>query len=202
MQQINLYLPEFRPNREPLRAVHMLWGILGLIILLGLFSGYSSYQTRQLEQELLQEKLALETLQLELQKLALQPSSRQIHQLDSDIERLQLERSRREQILTVISRQDLGNSNGFSSQMEAMARQSLSTLALESFSLQEGGSYVEFAGVTRQPDQVPLYLQRLRGEPSFAAVRFGVLNVERKAANAVALNFQVAKSITEKEGKK
>lgn len=202
MQQINLYLPEFRPNREPLRARHMLWGLLGLIVLLALFTGYSNYHTRHLEQQLVQEKSALEALQLELQKISLQQASRQTNQLDNEVLRLQQERERRKQILAIISSQDLGNAKGFSAQMQAIARQSLETLALEAFSLQEGGNYVEFSGKTRQPDQVPLYLQRLRSESSFASVRFGVLNVERETSDAVALNFQVAKPVAVKEGKK
>lgn len=202
MQQINLYLPEFRPNREPLRAHHMFWVLLGFIVLLALYTGYSNYQTRELEQQLVQEKAGLEALQLELQKLSLQQASRQTNQLDNEILRLQQERERRKQILAVISSQDLGNSKGFSEQMQAIARQSLETLALEVFSLQEGGNYVEFSGKTRQPDQVPLYLQRLRTEPSFVPVRFGVLNVEREKSDAVALNFQVAKPAAAKEGKK
>lgn len=203
MQQINLYLPEFRPNREPLRSIHMVWGLLALIALLGLFSAFSSYRNHSLEQQIVQEQDAAKNLQLELQKINLQQSPRQTALLENEIQRLQHERNRRQQILMVISQQDLGNSKGFSPQMQAMARQSLDTLALESFSFQQGGSYVEFSGKTRQADQVPLYLQRLRDEPSFTSVRFGVLNLERQADLGAILNFQLAKPETSAtEGKK
>lgn len=198
MQQINLYLPEFRPNRAPLRAQHMALAIMGFIVLLGLFSMYSLYRQGQLEDQLAQEKLALESTQLQLQKLALQ-APLQSKQLDDELLRLQKERDRRQQILAVISNQDLGNAKGFSGQLTAMAKQSLDSLALETFALQKGGRYVEFSGKTRQPDQVPLYIQHLRTEADFAAVRFGVLTVERDEKNNQALSFRVAKSAANEE---
>jgi Tfp pilus assembly protein PilN len=192
MQQINLYLPEFRPNREPLRSVHMVWGGLALIVLLIVFSVYSAYKNDQLEVQLATEKQAMESLQQEVQKLSAQQASIQPVQLDTVINRLQGEITRRKQILALISNQDFGNTHGFSTQLEGLARQSLESLALESFSLQLGGGYVEMAGKTHQPDQIPLYLQRLRSEQGFANARFGVLNVERNSVGA-AWNFQVAK---------
>lgn len=198
MQQINLYLPEFRPNREPLRSVHMLWATAGVIILLVLFSLYSSYRTSQLNDELAAEKNAVQATQAQLQKLALQQPQNMRAQLDADISRLQAERDRRQQILAVISNQDLGNSTGFSAQLLTLARQSLDTLALETVSLQHGGNYVELSGTARTADQVPLYLQRLRSEQTFAQARFGVMRVERGENSAAPLLFKLAKAEDDK----
>lgn len=193
MQQINLYRPEFRPNREPLRSIHMVWGAIALIVLLGVYSGLTLQRNAQLQQQLRDEQALLEAQQLTLQKLTLQQSQNQVGQLDAEIERLQGEVVRRNELLMLITDQDFGNTEGFSSHLQAMARQSLNTLALERFSLQSGGSYVELAGKTRVPDQVPLFLQRLRDEASFSKARFGVLNVERAERDGYALSFQLAK---------
>lgn len=193
MQQINLYRPEFRPSREPLRAAHMLWGVVALIFLLGFYSGFTYQGNARLQQHVADEQALLESQQLTLQKLSLQQTRNQPAQLDAEIDALRQDIGRRQQILALITDQDFGNTTGFSAHIQAMARQSLETLALESFSLKSGGNYVELAGKTRKPDQVPLYLQRLRAEDSFSKVRFGVLNVERNEEDAYVLQFQVAK---------
>lgn len=193
MQQINLYRPEFRPSHEPLRAVHMLWGVVALILLLGVYSGFTNQGNARLQQELADEQALLASQQLTLQKISLQQTRNQPAQLDAEIDALRQDIGRRQQILALITDQDFGNTAGFSAHIQAMARQSLETLALERFSLKSGGNYVELAGKTREPDQVPLYLQRLRAEDSFSKVRFGVLNVERNEEDAYVLQFQVTK---------
>lgn len=198
MQQINLYLPEFRPNREPLRSVHMVWGLVALLVLLLLFALFSGYRNGQLRADVAVEQAAVAAVQLQLQELSLQQPQNIRVQLDVEIQQLQSERDRREQILTIISRQDLGNTMGFSAQVRALARQSLDTLALERISLQRGGNYVEFSGTARSADQIPIYIQRLRTEASFADVNFGVLRVERAGNSGAPLNFQLAKAQEDK----
>lgn len=194
MQQINLYLPEFRPNREPLRSIHMLWGALALILLLALYSGYNVVRNQHLTNDLAVEQQALALSQTQLQELArMQPQNQQA-QLAAEIARLQQEQVRREQILVVISRQDLGNTQGFSAQLTTMARQSLDGLTVERFSIQQGGHYFALSGATVSADKVPIYIQQLRSEASFAKVAFGVVTVERLPGINAPLIFRVAKA--------
>jgi hypothetical protein len=199
MQQINLYLPEFRPNREPLRAIHMLWGALALLILLIGFSVYSSHQQGLLQQQLVAEQKAQETLQAQLKVLTAQKPAQASADVDSEITRLQKNVQRHQQILAMISSQDLGNDKGFSVQLNTLAQASLNTISVQSFSLQSGGQYAELTGLTRSADQIPLYLQRLRKDPSFASVGFGVLNVERDAEQGGLLKFSLAKAKDDKD---
>jgi hypothetical protein len=191
MQQINLYLPEFRPNREPLRSVHMVWAALALVVILIFVSLYSSHRNSQLEERLTLEQKGLAELQAQVQQLSLQQPKNQRAQLDVEIQQLQAERDRRGLILSIIDSQDLGNNTGFSEHLQALARQSLDTLALTQFSLQQGARYIEFSGQARNADQVPLYLQRLHGEPSFVQTRFGVIDVKRNATAGAPLIFTV-----------
>jgi hypothetical protein len=194
MQQINLYLPEFRPNREPLRAIHMLWGALALLILLIGFSVYSNHQHGLLQQQLVAEQKAQETLQAQLKVLTAQKPAQASADLDLKITQLQKNVRRHQQILAMISNQDLGNDKGFSVQLNALAQASLNTISVQSFSLQRGGKYAEVTGLTRSADQIPFYLQRLRKDPSFADVGFGVLNIERDTEQGGLLKFSLAKA--------
>lgn len=200
-QQINLYLPEFRPNREPLRAVHIAWGGLALLVLLLAFSFYSHHQQEMLSTQLTQEQTALQTMQGQLQILSAKKPAQASAELDAKIAQLQKNLQRHLQILSMISHQDLGNDKGFSSQLSALGQASLNTVSIETFSLQRGGKYAELSGVTRAADQIPLYVQRLRRDVSFADVGFGVLNIERDKEQSGLLKFSLAKVSDDKTGK-
>jgi len=199
MQQINLYLPEFRPNREPVRAIHMLWIGLALLVLLIAFSFYSKHQRVLLEQQLEQEKIAQQNLQTQLQALGAKKPAQSSAELDMKIAQLQKNLQRHLQILSMISHQDLGNDKGFSAQLNALGQASLSSISVETFSLQRGGKYVELSGLTRSADQIPLYMQRLRKDPSFTDVGFGVLSIERDKEQSGLLKFSLAKAKDEKK---
>lgn len=194
MQQINLYLPEFRPNREPLRAIHMLWAGSAFLILLIALSFYSNHQHTLLLQQLEIEKKSQESIQAQLALLGAKKPAESSAEIDAKVARLQKSVQRHQRILAMISNQDLGNDKGFSSQLTAMGQAALPTVSVESFSLQRGGRYAELAGVTRSADQIPLYLQRLHKNPAFAEVGFGVLNIERESEGAGLLKFSLAKA--------
>jgi hypothetical protein len=196
MQQINLYLPEFQPNREPLRSVHMLLGLPLFILLLGLFSWFSSVQNRDLAQTLEQQNVQLAQLKAQVKQLELQKPPENLADLDTKILRLRDERTLRERILSIIANKKLGNNSGFSAYLQAMGRQSLDTLSLQVFSLSAGGSYAEFAGSAQAADQIPLYLQRLRTEPAFAQSAFGVLEIAPVKNNRGMFDFVLAKEST------
>lgn len=199
MQQINLYLPEFQPNREPLRSIHMLWGAIIFILLLVVVSTLSAKHNRELAQSVEQQKTQLEQIKNHLKQLEQQRPQQNLAELDAQILRLQQERSRREHILSVIANKKLGNNTGFSDHLKAMGRQSLDTISLSVFSLQAGGSYIEFAGKTGAADQIPLYIQRLRTESAFAESAFGVLNIAPQKGNQSVFEFSLAKQTSLKE---
>lgn len=194
MQQINLYLPEFRPNRKPVRAEHMLWAAGVLLLLLIFWSFWSFQQTQAMAEKVALEQRELEQLQEQVQDLTARQPRRQGPDLETEIERLDSEIRRRENIRLLITQQNLGNAEGFSAQLQALARQSMTDLALQHFSLQQGGGYVELGGRVRQAERVPEYLQRLRLEPSFTLVRFGVMNVEQDESSEPGLKFSLSKA--------
>lgn len=197
MQQINLYLPEFQPNREPLRSVQMLWGLGLFIVLLIIVSVLSANANRERELALEQSRAQLEELKARVVQLEQQRPRNNLAELDQNILHLTQELDRRKQIFTIIANKDLGNNTGFSAHLQALGRQSLDTVSLSVFSLQLGGNYAEFAGKTRTADQIPLYVQRLRSEPVFAQAAFGVLNIEPVKNSQGLFDFSLAKQTTE-----
>ncbi len=193
MQQINLYLPEFQPNREPLRSVQMLWGLGLFVLLLVIVSAYSANSNRERELALEQSRAQVEELKARIVQLEQQRPRNNLVELDQQIVQLMQELDRRKQIFSIIANKDLGNNTGFSAHLQALGRQSLDTVSLSIFSLQSGGNYAEFAGKTRAADQIPLYIQRLRSEAVFAQAAFGVLNIEPVKSNPGLFEFSLAK---------
>lgn len=193
MQQVNLYLPEFQPNREPLRGIHMLWGLGLFMVLLAIVSILSANANGKRELALEQSRIALQQLQEKVTQLEQQRPRNNLAELDAQIVQLIQELDRRGQIFNIIANKDLGNNTGFSAHLQALGRQSLDTLSLSVFSLQHGGNYAEFAGQTRAADQIPLYVQRLRSEPAFTEAAFGVLNIEPVKNNQGLFDFSLAK---------
>ncbi len=197
MQQINLYLPEFQPNREPLRGIHMLWGLGIFTLLLVLISVFSASANRERAQTLQDSRAQLEQLKTKVAQLEQQRPHDNLAELDEKILQLGQELDRREQIFTIIANKNLGNNIGFSAHLQALGRQSLDTLSLSVFSIQRGGNYVEFAGKAQSADQIPLYIQRLRTEPVFAQTAFGVLNLEPMKNRGGVFEFSLAKQTAE-----
>jgi len=193
MQQINLYLPEFQPNREPLRSIQILWGLGLCVVLLIVVTLLSANANREREHAIAQSRMQLEQLKVQIAQLEQQRPRNNLAELDVQIVQLNQELDRRGQIFNIIANKDLGNNTGFSAHLQALGRQSLSTVSISVFSLQQGGNYAEFAGKTRAADQIPLYIQRLRSEPIFTQAAFGVLNIEPEENNAGLFDFSLAR---------
>lgn len=191
MQQINLYLPEFQPNREPLRSIHMLFGLIVFLTLLIVINLLSINGNRERAAALEISRLQLEQLKLTATTLEQQRPQSNVAELDTQIHQLQQDLQRREQIFGIIANKNLGNNTGFSAHLHALGKQSLETISLTAFSLQQGGGYVEFAGETAGADQVPLYIQRLRSDAAFVESAFGVLNLE-PSKKALIFDFSLA----------
>ncbi len=181
MQQVNLYLPEFHPRQVWLSLSQMLMALAVVLVLILCLAVWSAAHTRALERQLVDERAELEALQQQVQRLTAALPARQGASLEEQRAQLRDEIQRREQILQLMSQQNLGNADGFSEQMVSLSRNALDDVALSEFSLQSGGRYVEFAGRARKPELVPLYLQQLRRDQSFAEVAFGVLDVARES---------------------
>jgi len=202
IQQVNFYLPEFRPSVEPLRAIHMAAALLAVFIVLLITTLVTYYQYAQLSHEYAKVDQIQKTLQAQLEKASSTKPALSGPDLDAKIQKLEKELERRQELASIVASQNLGNDKGFSGQMMALANASLDSISLETFSLQNGGNYAELSGMARSADQIPLYIQKLRADPSFANVGFGVMNIERGEGSGGELQFSLAKAVDVKDGDK
>lgn len=192
-QQINLYQPIFRKKKEVLSAIAMLQVFALSLAVLSVWYGYALYQLQQLEAQQATTMDNLDQMRIQVAELEAKQRDRAPSKLlDSEIRRVTRELEQRIQIVDVLSAGSFGNTNGFSGQFEALARQHVDGAWLTSINIGEGGVFVRLKGMTHAPELVPIYLQRLLTEDVFANVAFNVMALERSAEQKDQLTFEVA----------
>ncbi len=194
MQQINFYLPEFQPNRELFRSSVILIFIFSFILLLAIITITSNTDNKAIQKQIDQKKIVADNIKNQLQQFSDSKVHVSMIELDNKIIEIKNEISRREQLLQVISYQQLGNDLGFSAQMEAMARQSNPQISLTIFSIKRGGKYLELVGKTTSADRLPAYIAALKSETVFSQTGFGVLTIKPDLRLKEHLQFVVAES--------
>lgn len=189
MQQINFYLEEFQPSREPFRSSHLLVVSTLLLALLIAITFKTASDNKLLASQIETDRKQVQDLKDQLQKFMESKKQINIVELDNRIVQIKQEIAKRQQLLQVISYQDLGNDRGFSSHLEVMARQSNPKISLEVFSIHHGGNYLELVGKTTSADQVPAYIRSLKSETVFKDVRFGTVQIEPVKIGSPHLQF-------------
>ncbi len=177
MQTINLYQAEFRPDRSPLRPVHMIAAAVILVLLLVLFSVFYSLGTRQEAVTLAEHEQQLDTLQAQRDKLQAAGTRIDTDSLDRRIADTEAAIEYRRQLRNRMAEQSADSAPALSAQMHALARFSNADFTLEGFALKDSGHYVEMQGVSRTRSAVPAYLLQLQKVPAFADSQFGVLTL-------------------------
>lgn len=191
-QQINLYQEMFREQQLPVSARQVGQGLLALIVLLALVSGFMQWQQQGLEAELAereQRKAALEQQVATLrEKLAARRGDQQLLQA---VEALNDELAAKQQILQALSGKRFGNTEGFVEQLTGLARQRIDGLWLTELALGWGGTRLDMRGRSLKPEYVPNYLQKLSAETVFAGTEFDNLSISRNAEQPRYMDFQL-----------
>ncbi len=184
MQSVNLYLPELREKKEWLTANTTALCTLGfsVLMIMAMFlieNGLVDYEEKV---ELVEsQKIAAEKRIVRIKNM---PRANTI-QFDRKLLRLTRKVRARERIGQIILGQNLGNEAGFSAALNDLAYHAISSISLQQIRISRGGKFVEMRGITKTVEDVPIYLQRLRGEKSFSDSRFGLMSVA-KSANSFA----------------
>lgn len=201
-QQVNLFLPELQPKRELITTKGAGIALAAAVFLCALVSLFDALESRRLKAELGQLRAEYEAGQQQINSvLAAMPRS-QAASLQRELDENRLEIDRRERIYQLIQRQNLGNSDGFSAQMMAMARQHQPALSISEFALRMGGQKVEMSGAAKSAQAVPQYLQRLQHEPAFEAAVFGSLLIEQEKPDRVLFRLSHEAQVSQTGGKR
>jgi Tfp pilus assembly protein PilN len=184
-QQINLFQPIFRRERKPLSAV-MVATTLGLVALtLTAFSVYTARDVERLKSEVTQLTEQQEKQQAELAKVG-ETLSRQARRSDAEarVKALTATLSERTQALQVLQSGAAGQTSGFASRMEALARRHVEGLWIDGLAMSGTRSTMSISGGSVDADVVPVYLRSLSSETVLSGTRFDDFIIERPEKGA------------------
>lgn len=189
-QQINLYQPMFHLKENPLPATKMLLIAAVLALLLFIFYGFFAYQVNGLGEELLQVRKEGVQLTKNIDKMrALMVPKEKSQLLENEIERLTSERESKKPLIDYLSACQTERSGGFSSYLEALAKQKVNGLWLRRISFGSVVGSMTLEGSAIDPQLVPLYLQHLSEDGSFKDVEFSEFQIVRSKGSQEIVEF-------------
>ena len=178
-QQINLYQPIFRRQRQVFSCSTMLQ-ILGIfaVALLTIY-WYGRWQVIGLEAEaaLLEEREGAYSAQLA--NLDTSSGLTRRREVDSELGRLTATLVEQQRLINVLAETPLGDTKGFSAYLAALARRHQAGLWLTSMTINGASGAIELVGESLAPDRVPSYLLTLGEEDALAGQRFDDFDIER-----------------------
>jgi len=191
-QQVNLLAPMFRKQRALFSAQVSLLIVLMFVGALALIYGGLSWRGAALGAEQVRLEADRTSTTSRLNELAGQMQGKgQSHVLDAQVQALTLERDRKAQALSALSRQELGSTQGFSAQFTGLARARLSGLWLTRIEVGSNGSQMALTGITLSEELIPKYLARLGTEAVFAGTAFQDASLERRNEGGNQLVFEL-----------
>jgi hypothetical protein len=177
-QQINLYQPIFRKQRQIFSAVTMLQAVAVVAVaLLGIYA-YGLAQVSSLEVEVVQLEGRERALTTQLMRIDPTLSTNRRAELEAEVRRLNATLLDQQRLIEVLRDRPLGRVEGFSSYLAALARQRTAELWLTEIGINGGAAAIELAGRSLQPELVPAYMQRLGTEPALAGQQFDRFEIE------------------------
>jgi hypothetical protein len=180
-QQINLYQPIFRKQRQVFSAVTMAQALGVVAAALVAIYAYGFLQVIDLEAAVVQLEGREKALTTQLARIDPSLNQNRREEVDEELRRLNANLVDQQRLIEVLREQPLGNTDGFSRYLAALGRQRTPELWLTEFAVNGGAGAIELAGRSTRPELVPEYLQRLGREAALAEQRFDRLEIERDA---------------------
>lgn len=182
-QQINLYQPIFRKQRQIFSAVTMAQ-VLGVVTaaLLGIY-GYGVAQVGALERAVVQLEGREQALATQLVRIDPAMGDNRRTELEAELKRLNATLLDQQRLIDVLQEHPLGDTAGFSAPLAALARQRTPELWLTELAINGGTGAIELAGRSLEPELVPAYMQRLGTEGALAGQRFDHFEIGRDERN-------------------
>jgi Tfp pilus assembly protein PilN len=184
-QQVNLYQPIFRRERKAVSAITVAVTLGGVAVALTAFSLYTARGVASSQAEVAQLTEQLAKQQAELVKVG-ETLSRQARrsEVEANVKALTASLSERTQALQVLQSGAAGQTSGFASRMEALARRHVSGLWIEGLAMSGTHSTMSISGGSVDADSVPAYLRSLSSEAVLSGTRFDDFIIERPEKGA------------------
>lgn len=182
-QQINLFNPQFQPQKKIL-SVNSMAVALGVLVLgISAAGVYAKVRVTGLETQVAQGEARVQKAQKRLADASAEFAPRaKDGRLEAELAEAQGEHDALRRVADVIERGDLGNTHGYADYFRALARQSVDGLWLTGVSIAGAGAEIGVRGRALDPALVPGYLARLRNEPVLQGTPVGSMQIGQAAA--------------------
>lgn len=182
MQQINLYLEEFKEKPIPFSAEVLVLSIAGttvlsLVISLVIFILYISpgSKIQHAEEELADLQNSLEKAQSEFKPMEIDT------RLQSRVENMKKRQIQNEKLLRYLTRQGIDRTHqSFASMLTALTRVKESGLWLTEVKFEKAGNGLSLSGYAQKPESVPNYIKKLGKKKAFVGMQFKVFDLKRE----------------------
>jgi hypothetical protein len=184
-QQVNLYQPIFRKQRQIFSAITMAQaaGVIALA-LLG-FYFYGLWQVLGLEAEVVQLEGRERAYTAQLAQLDPSLNSGRRAAAEEELKKLNATVLGQQRLIDVLREQPLGSTEGFSKYLAALGRQHKAELWLTELAINGSTRALELTGRSVSAKLVPEYLQSLGREPALEGQKFDRLDIAREEAEIV-----------------
>ncbi len=161
-QQINLFLPEFRPQNDWLTGNRVLQVSAVVLLIIVATTVSNLVQRSGLRGELASATDTLEQLTDRTNELQQEVARRGSDpELARELEQREQRLAESQELLSFLSETNLGNIDGFSEHIKDLSRASFDGLWLTQFNMTAGGESVYIKGLTHQSAMVPNFIGRL-----------------------------------------
>ncbi|HEY5567760.1 MAG TPA: hypothetical protein VIM81_11010 [Gammaproteobacteria bacterium] len=190
-QQVNLYQPIFRRQRQIFSAVTMLQAAAVVTGALLVIYVYGLWQVVGLEVEAVQLEGREKAYSAQLARLDPTSNIERRREVEAQLAELNARLVEQQRLIEILREQPLGGTAGFSEQLAALARRHTNGLWLTELRVHGANRSLELVGHAIRPDLVPEYLLSLGEEEALAGQRFDLLQIERVEEGA-AITFRVS----------
>jgi hypothetical protein len=158
-QQINLYLPEFKVEKDPLTVLVMAQVLAVMLAIMIVVSSYEAFTRWQLGTELadLRVTLAEETRNTAALDAELSRRSQNV-ELSNRLDRAEAVLASSQQVRDFLSGAKLGNVSGFSEYFKDLSRAAIDGLSISEFTFTDGGETATLSGRVADSAMVPRYV--------------------------------------------
>jgi hypothetical protein len=178
-QQVNLYQPIFRKQRQVFSAATMAQAAAVVAVaLLGIYA-YGFWKVAALEAEVAQLEGREKAFAAQLGRIDPNLGANRRAEAEQEIKKLNATLLDQQRLIDVLRDEPLGTTDGFSGYLAALGRQHTPELWLTHLTINGATHAVDLGGRSVRAELVPEYLQRLGREPALAGQRFDRLDIER-----------------------
>ena len=185
-QQINLFQPAFRKQKQLLSAATMLQSVAVISVALLTIYAFGLVQVGKLELQALELEGLERAKSVQLASVDTTSGPARRAEIERELEALNKRLAEQQKLVEVLEQQSPGSSVGFSRYLTALARQRHPGVWLTWISVNGAREALELRGRSFDADRVPDYLARLTREAALNGQRFDDFSIFRTDENDVA----------------